>query len=104
MLYVLSGFPGNWIRRDEVMEMDRKGLIRRNLVDPPLKDTVSVPDAGFTVVRFVADNPGFWLLHCHMSWHNHLGMGLVVQVGDYDKDIPKAPEGFPKCGNYGLHM
>lgn len=32
--------------------MDRAGLIRRNLEDsPPLKDTVSVPDAGFTIIR-----------------------------------------------------
>jgi len=41
---------------------------------------VPVPDAGFTVVRFLADNPGYWLTHCHMSWHNHLGMGFIIKV------------------------
>ena len=25
---------------------------------PPLKDTISIPSRGFTVVRFRADNPG----------------------------------------------
>ncbi|KAL0282237.1 UNVERIFIED_CONTAM: Laccase-12 [Sesamum angustifolium] len=29
-----------------------------NLVDPPLRNTASVPVGGWTVIRFVADNPG----------------------------------------------
>lgn len=29
-----------------------------NLVDPPLRNTASVPVQGWTVIRFVADNPG----------------------------------------------
>ncbi len=95
-----SGGPGNSILRQTVIDMDKAGLIKRNLKgNPPLKDTVSVPDAGFTIVRFLADNPGFWLFHCHMSWHNHLGMGLVIQVGEID-DMPKAPENFPKCADF----
>ena len=67
--------------------MDRQGLIKRNLVDPPFKDTVSVPDSGFTIIRFHADNPGYWLLHCHMSWHNHLGMALVIKVSVVKKTL-----------------
>ncbi len=31
--------------------------------------------------RFRAENPGVWFMHCHMSWHNHVGMGLVLQIG-----------------------
>ena len=64
---------GNWISRKTVEDMNNKGEILKNLVNPPLKDNVAVPDAGFTVVRFVADNVGYWLFHCHMNWHNHLG-------------------------------
>ena len=63
-----------------VEEMNKSGKINKNLVDPPLKDNVAVPDAGFTILRFVADNVGYWLFHCHMSWHSHLGMGLVIKV------------------------
>lgn len=33
----------------------------------PIKDTVGVPTQGFIVLRFKADNPGFWLLHCHFG-------------------------------------
>jgi hypothetical protein len=30
--------------------------------------------------RFLADNVGYWLVHCHMSWHNHLGMAIILKV------------------------
>lgn len=30
-----------------------------------IKDTISIPSKGYTIFRFKADNPGWWLLHCH---------------------------------------
>ena len=75
------------------------GAIPRNLYNPPLKDTVTVPDAGYTLVRLTADNPGYWLFHCHMSWHAEVGMSLVFKVGDSDQ-IPKPPTRFPTCGDF----
>ena len=36
---------------------------------PILRDIVSVPPLGWAVIRFVADNPGVWLIHCHNDWH-----------------------------------
>ena len=74
------GDPTNVLHRETVQAMDREGKIVRNLVDPPLKDTVAVADAGFVVARFWANNPGYWLLHCHMGWHEHLGLGAVIKV------------------------
>ena len=70
----------NFITKEYVEGLNANGSIKKNLIDPPLKDNVVVPDAGFTIVRFVADNVGYWLFHCHMSWHNHLGMGLIFKV------------------------
>ena len=61
-------------------KLNHEGKISKNLVDPPLKDTVVVPDSGFTVIRFLANNPGFWLFHCHLSWHDRIGMGMLLQV------------------------
>lgn len=90
---------GSFVRLEDVEEMDRKGLIKRNLVNPPLKDTVTVPDGGFTVVRFVADNPGYWLFHCHIDFHAELGMALIFKVGDH-KQMKPVPRDFPKCGDY----
>jgi len=43
-----------------------------------LKDTVFIPAGGWAVIRFRADNPGWWLIHCHMHIHLHDGMALVV--------------------------
>ncbi|KAL6614866.1 hypothetical protein ACP70R_037136 [Stipagrostis hirtigluma subsp. patula] len=40
---------------------------RYNLVDPPERNTVGVPAGGWAAVRFRADNPGVWLLHCHLE-------------------------------------
>lgn len=65
----------------------------------PIKDTISIPSKGFTIFRFKADNPGFWLLHCHFEWHLAIGMGLVLQVGEPHQMVPP-PFNFPRCGNY----
>lgn len=35
-----------------------------NLKDPFFRNTGWVQEGGWTAVRFLADNPGAWLLHC----------------------------------------
>ncbi|CAG9772969.1 unnamed protein product [Ceutorhynchus assimilis] len=83
----------------QVKQRDRKGQIKRNLFDPPVKDTVNVPDGGYTVVRFHATNPGYWIFHCHLEMHAEIGMALIFKVGE-NSQMPKVPVGFPRCGNY----
>ncbi|KAL1123235.1 hypothetical protein AAG570_002322 [Ranatra chinensis] len=92
---------GNSTTVEEVEELDRAGRIHRNLVDPPVKDTVTVPDGGYTIIRFWAANPGYWLFHCHLEFHAEIGMAVVFKVGSHDR-FPAEPPGFPKCGDY-LH-
>ncbi|UJR07071.1 hypothetical protein I4U23_011359 [Adineta vaga] len=41
------------------------------------RDTVSVPALGWVKIRFVADNPGAWLFHCHIEWHMSAGLALA---------------------------
>jgi len=53
-----------------------------NLDDPPYRDTVELPASGWAVVRYVSDNPGAWLLHCHLQWHLLSGMALVLVEGE----------------------
>ncbi|KAK5999704.1 hypothetical protein QM012_005110 [Aureobasidium pullulans] len=53
-----------------------------NLIDPPVRDTVYVPRRGYVVLRFRADNPGIWMFHCHMLWHQASGMALALEVED----------------------
>ena len=52
-----------------------------NLENPVRKDTVSVPRRGYVVIRFWADNPGIWMLHCHVLFHQASGMAMGLQVG-----------------------
>ncbi|XP_046753251.1 laccase-1-like [Diprion similis] len=68
-----------------------------NSYNPPRKDTVSVPSGGYTTVRFRADNPGIWLMHCHFEWHLATGMGMAFWV---EGDITAPPPGFPTCGDF----
>ena len=53
-----------------------------NLQNPLKKDTVYVPAAGYVVLRIKADNPGLWLLHCHVLWHQGVGMAMILEVGE----------------------
>jgi Multicopper oxidase len=51
-----------------------------NLDNPVLRDTVSLQPLGWVAVRFVADNPGAWLFHCHIVAHHVMGMEFVMIV------------------------
>ncbi|XP_076435502.1 uncharacterized protein LOC143275348 isoform X3 [Babylonia areolata] len=84
----------------EVVAMDARGEIKRNFRSPVLKDSVTVPDGGYTVLRFHANNPGMWLLHCHIEYHAEIGMGLIIQVGHPQRDFPPPPPRFPVCGDW----
>ncbi|KAF7718017.1 Iron transport multicopper oxidase [Penicillium ucsense] len=44
---------------------------------PARRDTFVLPPHGYFVVRFVADNPGVWLFHCHIDWHLEQGLGMT---------------------------
>lgn len=59
-----------------------KGLLdptKKAVVRNPLKrDTITVEGFGWVLLRFVADNPGVWLFHCHVIWHSEAGMGMQI--------------------------
>ena len=44
------------------------------------KDTVMVPFGGYAVVRFIVDNPGWWLFHCHIQVDLSSGMAAVIRA------------------------
>lgn len=73
--------------------------MKRRLSGAPIKDTVTVPDGGYTIIRFVANNPGFWLFHCHIEFHVEVGMALIFKVGDYNQ-MRSLPQNFPYCSNF----
>jgi hypothetical protein len=36
-----------------------------------------LPSGGMLQIAFLTDNPGVWLLHCHIGWHTSLGFALT---------------------------
>ncbi|KAJ6342793.1 hypothetical protein OIU78_010666 [Salix suchowensis] len=77
-----------------------KDPLRYNLVDPPEETTVGVPHNGWAAIRFRADNPGVWLLHCHIERHVTWGMGMVFIVKNGASTrarILKPPRDLPEC-------
>ncbi|XP_076303578.1 uncharacterized protein LOC143221863 [Lasioglossum baleicum] len=96
----LGPFRGsNAMTVDYVKQLDKNNQIKRNYDSPPGKDTISIPNNGFVLIRFRASNPGFWLFHCHIIYHQLNGMEMIFKVGE-ESDLPPKPKNFPRCGNY----
>jgi hypothetical protein len=62
-----------------------------NLNNPIRRDTHTADSGGYIVIAFPADNPGAWLMHCHIPFHISGGLGvqflenpsqIVSTVGD----------------------
>ncbi|KAF8684873.1 hypothetical protein HU200_044158 [Digitaria exilis] len=73
-----------------------------NLVNPVVKNTVLVPNRGWIAIRFVANNPGVWFMHCHYEFHLVMGMVAVFIVENgptIDTSLPPPPDNFPTCGS-----
>ncbi|KAI5060346.1 hypothetical protein GOP47_0024766 [Adiantum capillus-veneris] len=71
-----------------------------NLRDPPLRNTIGVPAGGWAVIRFKADNPGVWYLHCHLEIHTSWGlaMAFIVENGVGSlQTLPPPPADLPHC-------
>ncbi|XP_010256880.1 PREDICTED: laccase-4-like [Nelumbo nucifera] len=71
-----------------------------NLVDPIERNTVGVPAGGWIAIRFLADNPGAWFMHCHFEAHTSWGLRMVWIVLDGklpNKKLPPPPSDLPKC-------
>lgn len=54
--------------------------------NPPRRDVAMLPAGGWLVLAFETDNPGAWLMHCHIAWH--VGEGLAVQFLERASEIP----------------
>eukprot|EP01018_Ginkgo_biloba_P038323 Gb_33400 [translate_table: standard] len=74
--------------------------LKFNLVDPPRRNTVGVPVNGWAAIRFKADNPGVWFMHCHLDVHLTWGLNMVFLVKngpDFWATLESAPLDLPRC-------
>jgi FtsP/CotA-like multicopper oxidase with cupredoxin domain len=72
-----------------------------NFDSPPRRDTAMLAGQGYTVIGFETNNPGAWLLHCHIAWH--ASGGLSMQFLERPSDIPAASyasAGKSQCDSY----
>ncbi|XP_008358049.3 laccase-17-like [Malus domestica] len=71
-----------------------------NLVDPIERNTVGVPSGGWVAIRFLADNPGVWFMHCHLEIHTSWGLKMAWLVLDGklpNQKLLPPPADLPTC-------
>eukprot|EP00586_Coscinodiscus_wailesii_P009799 CAMPEP_0172513090 /NCGR_PEP_ID=MMETSP1066-20121228/249602_1 /TAXON_ID=671091 /ORGANISM="Coscinodiscus wailesii, Strain CCMP2513" /LENGTH=520 /DNA_ID=CAMNT_0013293193 /DNA_START=225 /DNA_END=1784 /DNA_ORIENTATION=- len=66
-----------------------------NLVNPVRRDTLTIWPISWVAIRFIADNPGVWGFHCHMS--SHLVMGMGIQIVTSPDMLPPPPDAATSC-------
>lgn len=73
--------------------------------NPPRRDVAMLPASGWLVIAYPTDNPGAWLMHCHIAFH--VSMGLSVQFIERKSEIALPPTGsqwYSTCQNMKNYM
>lgn len=74
------------------------------LEGPMMRDVYTVPpcdtdennnciNVGYLILRFTADNPGVWMMHCHIDWHMDIGLAMIFVEGEKELQ-EKGPDSF----------
>ncbi|EPQ65769.1 Bgt-1212 [Blumeria graminis f. sp. tritici] len=58
-------------------------------VNGPRRDVVMMPAVGYIVLAILTDNPGAWLVHCHIAWH--ASEGFALQFLEREDEIESTP-------------
>ncbi|KAL3669981.1 hypothetical protein V7S43_005352 [Phytophthora oleae] len=69
------------IRSNNLPPLKLQGAMIRDVYTVPLCTTNGdgdCIDGGYVVLRFTADNPGVWIMRCHIYMYWHLADGLVM--------------------------
>ncbi|KAM5541431.1 hypothetical protein V8D89_004985 [Ganoderma adspersum] len=76
----LHGHAFSVVRSANSTVSNYKNPVKRDVVNTGIYTTDNV------TIRFKADNPGPWFLHCHIDWHLNLGLGII-----FAEDVPAVP-------------
>ncbi|KAL5355247.1 Cupredoxin [Aspergillus floccosus] len=55
------------------------------LTNPPRRDVAMMPASGYLIIAIKTNNPGAWLMHCHIAWHT--SEGFAVQLLERQSEI-----------------
>ncbi|KAF5353354.1 hypothetical protein D9756_007800 [Leucocoprinus leucothites] len=66
-----------------------------NFLNPIQRDVVNVgeTEGDYVAIRFRTDNPGPWILHCHIDFH--LDIGLAIVFAEAPEQTPSANKNTP---------
>lgn len=84
------------------------GRIKESAQQP--ETTVLVPVGSTRTIEFVADEPGDWAMHCHMTHHvmNQMGHGFPNMIGvnaaGLDEKVRALVPGYMTMGQTGMDM
>src|SRR2546429_6882691 len=76
-----------------------------NFNNPPRRDVSHLPAGGWLVISYPTDNPGAWLMHCHIGFHVAMGLSNQFLERASEIAIPAAnSEWWNTCTNYENYL
>ncbi|KAN0068546.1 Multicopper oxidase domain containing protein [Elaphomyces granulatus] len=82
----LHGHDFALLAQSEIPYNSSTAVIKRD--NPPRRDVALLPSGGYIIIAFKTDNPGVWLIHCHIAWHASSGLAMQVLENVRDISIP----------------
>ncbi|KAI6380858.1 hypothetical protein MCOR25_001527 [Pyricularia grisea] len=65
-----------WILSQDTTAFSNTTVLNHN--NPIRRDTAILPAGGHLALAFELDNPGSWIVHCHIAWHASQGLSLNI--------------------------
>ncbi|KAF2231870.1 multicopper oxidase [Viridothelium virens] len=80
--------------------------VKLKLDNPPRRDVALLPVNGYLIIAFQMNNPGVWLMHCHIAWHASGGLALQFvespnQIGPAFNNSGIVGKYSENCANWG---
>jgi len=76
----------------------QKHLPLLNYSNPVRRDVEQLPGPGWAAIAFKTDNPGVWLMHCHIGWHVAMGLGVqFLERASEMRVLMKLDQVVPNC-------
>ncbi|KAE8382646.1 extracellular dihydrogeodin oxidase/laccase [Aspergillus bertholletiae] len=74
-----------WVLGSGYGQFDASQANSLTLVNAPRRDVAMMPASGYLVIAIKTNNPGAWLMHCHIAWHT--SEGFAVQLLERASEI-----------------
>ncbi len=79
-LRILATGDGQWDEDTSKLKVD----------NPMRRDIFMLRAGGYAILVFFTDDPGVWLMHCHIAWHVSEGLSTSLHVRKDDIQLDPA--------------